>query len=165
MDGWLEVIFEDVQGFIVDDAGFVAVSEPPSDTTSPKIEAPEAEKEIKEASLTAETIDMQVQASKNDIETLSAQERKMIAEFDVLSRKLDQTRRQVRNAGTGIAAIEEKIQQINQRSDDLQVSDSGTGGICRPAFGGPIQVELAGPGALFSLGRIFFRLHYPQKRS
>ena len=119
-DGWLEVIYEDVQGFIVDDAGFVAFSETPSDSTSPEIEAPEAEKEIKETSPTTETIDMQVQASKNDLETLSAQEQKMMAEFDILSRKLDQTRRQVRNAGTGIAAIEEKIQQINQQSDDLR---------------------------------------------
>jgi septal ring factor EnvC (AmiA/AmiB activator) len=113
--GWLQVTHSGTQGFVIDDDQYLIIS-------THTIESPSAadEKKVKVLQSEAENIHMQLKDARKEFKALTAKEKEILDEFNILEQELNRNRNQVRNARSAITVLEEKIAQIQIQYKSLE---------------------------------------------
>ena len=108
--GWLQIEQGPLQGYVIDQEGFVSVARYSGD----------GEKRLKNPAPGAETVHSRLQQAQSDFASISRKEKSVLDELDAAEEALNRARQQVRATQTEIADLDARIGEIEERSRQLE---------------------------------------------
>ncbi|MEJ2154583.1 MAG: peptidoglycan DD-metalloendopeptidase family protein [Desulfobacteraceae bacterium] len=113
-EGWLEIEHNDIRGFILQRDDFITIAHDRDDI------ARQPSRPLKNAPQNAETIKGKLRQAESELAATRRKEREVLEQFNAADQALSHTRRQVRTAKTGLTEVQEKIEEVNERSSALE---------------------------------------------
>jgi septal ring factor EnvC (AmiA/AmiB activator) len=112
--GWLKVDYQQQIGYIIDSADFVKV------TRLSATVATGEKKTIKSAAVSADTIERRLEAATSEIADITRREHRVLETFNEAEVALNRVRLQVREIRLELAALNRRVQEIQQQSAHLE---------------------------------------------
>jgi len=113
-DGWLEIEYRGTKGYILHNKKFIEIIGQETRQTPP------SSRPLKEAPPNAETIKGQLRQAESELAATRRKEREVLEQFNSADEALSNARRQVRIAKTGLAEVQKKIDEVHERSTELE---------------------------------------------
>lgn len=113
-NGWLEIEHNGIKGFILHEAKFIDIMV----LNSPKQKLGTGQ--LKNLEPDAETIRGQLRRAQSELAAISRKEKAILEEFNAADEALNSARRQVRIAETGLAKVNQEIDEVQFRSAALE---------------------------------------------
>jgi murein hydrolase activator len=112
--GWLEIEHDGNTGFILEQAEFIDIM---ISENAPEILG---EHSLKESAPNAETIKRRLLQAQTDLAAIARKEQEVLDAFNAADQALSSTRRQVRQAKTGLAKMNKEINTVQRRTAALE---------------------------------------------
>ncbi len=113
-NGWLEITYRGAKGYILHNDEFIEITRQESQKT------PQTPGPLKDAPPNAETIKGQLRKAESELAATRRKEKEVLEQFNAADEALSNARRQVRIAKTGLAEVQKKIDEVNERSSVLE---------------------------------------------
>jgi uncharacterized protein YgiM (DUF1202 family) len=113
-NGWLHVEQKRRQGYVIDRDDFVAIA------NRSRTGAVTAQKKLKNSASDAETVHSRLRQARSDLASISRREKSVLDEFNTAEETLNRARLQVRAARAEMAGLEARIDEIEERSRELE---------------------------------------------